>query len=318
MSRAHIPPISTSGGGTLVVITEWCPREAFGRLQGVPFHYDPDLWRRPEDLERALRDAHGLVVRNQTRVTRALVAGAGSLRVVGRLGSGLDNIEVEALRERDLPVVWTPGANAEAVAEYTIAALLLLTRPLDRWAAATRAGSWDRRPGLDLAGKTLCIIGYGHVGRRVAQKARALALQVRAYDRNATPGLHDGHRFFESALQAAFGADFLTVHVPATPDTHHLVNAHLLSMLNPGAGFINTSRGSVVDETALCQALDQNLAGAVLDVRQVEPPAPDDPLLMHPRVRHTPHVAGLTRESSIQIAVRVLSGVAAVLAGKRA
>ena len=256
------------------------------------------------------------MVRNHTRVTRDLLGAAPRLAVVGRLGSGLDNVEVEALRERGLPLIWTPGANAETVAEYTIGAFLLLTHPFDRWDAAARAGRWDREPAQDLAGKTLAIIGYGHVGRQVALRARVLGLSIRVYDRKAAPGWHDGHRFFDGPGAAALGADLLTVHVPYTADTHHLVDAAVLAALAPGASFVNTSRGGVVDEAALLHALDHGLAGAVLDVREVEPPPPGDLLLQHPRVRHSPHVAGLSRESSLVIASCVLSGVAAVLSAK--
>jgi phosphoglycerate dehydrogenase-like enzyme len=283
-------------------------------LNGHRLLYDPDLWRRPEDLERLIAAASALVVRNATPVTRRLVERAPALRVVGRLGTGLDNIDTEALNERGIRLLWAPGANAGAVAEYVILALLLASRPLDQWAAETRQGFWRRTPGEQVAGRTVAVLGYGHVGREVGARVLALGLRVRVFDRHPPPALDPRAQFFASPLAAVQGAHFLTIHLPLTGETERLVNQAVLERLAPGAYVINTSRGAIVDEEALLAALDQgHLAGAILDVRRTEPPPPDDRLLQHPRVRHTPHVAGLTHSSAREIAEIVLKGVATLL-----
>jgi len=276
--------------------------------------YDPDLWRRPDDLERLILAASALVVRNATPVTRRLLERAPRLRVVGRLGTGLDNIDTEALSQRGIRLVWTPGANAAAVAEYVMLALLLALRPIDQWATETRRGRWVRTPGEEVAGRTMAVLGYGHVGREVVARALALGLRVRVFDRHPPSSRDSRVEFVDSAEAATEGAHFLSIHLPLTADTEGFVGGALLDRLASGAFVINTSRGAILDEEALLQALDRgHLAGAILDVRRVEPPPADDRLLQHPRVRHTPHVAGLTHTSAREIAEIVLKGVATLL-----
>lgn len=258
--------------------------------------------------------ATALVVRNATAVTHRLIDAAPALRVVGRLGSGLDNIDTTALTERGIRLLWTPGANAAAVAEYTMLALLLACRPVDRWAAETRRGGWLRTPGRQLAGQRLAVLGYGHVGREVVRRAVSLDVRVRVYDRRVPAARIGPVDFVDSAEEAATGAHFLSIHLPLNDTTRCLVDARLLATLAPAAHVINTSRGGILDEAALLDALDRGqLGGAFLDVRQQEPPAVDDRLLRHPHVRHTPHVAGLTHDTARQIADTVLQGVATLL-----
>lgn len=285
---------------------------------------DPTLWRDPERLHDVLETAEALIVRNQTRVDAALLAAAPRLRVIGRLGVGLDNIDLPSARERGITVTAGRNANAIAVAEYVLAAMLHSARNLPAADASVRAGQWDRTSfgGHELWGKTLGLIGAGEIGRRVARRARAFGMGVVAYDPLVGPyddaPAEQGIALLPLADVLA-RADFVSLHVPLLPATRHLVNVATLSSMRPGAVLINTSRGAIVDEAALLQALDSGRpAFAVLDVREQEPPPPDDPLRQHPAVLLTPHIAGLTAEAQERTSRLVVGDVLRVLDGERA
>jgi (S)-sulfolactate dehydrogenase len=304
----------------MVIVTEWCPPDLLERyLDPMPYRYDPALaYARPASHQFAGVEA--LVVRNRTPVGVAWLDAAPDLRVVGRLGSGLDNVDQAALQERGVRLVWAPGLNAGAVAEYVLGALVLAVRSLDDRFAATRT-QWEREAlGRELRGRRLVLVGLGHAGRAVASQATALGMRVFAHD----PRLASTHPAWADAARverlddALTIADFLSLHVPATPLTKNLLNRTTLALLPPNAYVINTARGSLIDEAALLEALDAGrIAGATLDVRAAEPPPPDDPIRRHPRVRSTPHVAGLTEESQRRIAAHVLAEVRRILMAPR-
>lgn len=305
-----------------VVISESIFEDALVELREVAeLHYDPDLYRNREALGRALSRADALIVRNQTRVDEALLAQTPRLRVVGRLGVGLDNLDREALRARGVVLTWSPGSNAVSVAEYVMGAMLLSARRFVGVAAETRQGQWNRfaAVGTELRGKHLGIIGLGDIGSRLARRAQAFGMTVLAHD----PALHPDHfalqefgvflADLESVLQTS---DFISLHAPLTPATRHLLGARTLELVKPGATLINTARGGLIDEQALVAALQRGrLAGAVLDVREQEPPEEDDPLRELPNVILTPHVAGVTEESNRRTSFRVVRDVLRVLLG---
>lgn len=281
---------------------------------GYPFCYEPNLWRDPEALRQALAGATALIVRNRIRVDGALLEAAPRLRVVGRLGTGLDNVDQEALGARGVALVHAPGANAPGVAEYVLAALFHLARGLPRAAQGE-----DRLAlgGFELAGKTLGLVGLGEVGLRVAHRAKTLGMRVVGYDPLRRP--------WEAALEVAgveflpleevlAEAQFLSLHAPLTPETRGLVGREVLARMRPGAYLINTARGELVDHHALYEALRSgHLAGAVLDVTDPEPLPPDHPLREIENCLLTPHIAGLTRESQARVGERVVRGILEVL-----
>lgn len=303
-----------------VLVTEEMDAEALDTLAArIHVDHHPQLWRNPVALMEAVRGAHALIVRNRTRVDRALLDAGVQLRVVGRLGVGLDNIDTAAIRERGIVLVVPRGVNAAAVAEYVFAAMLAASRDLAGASASVKAGRWDRErfSGEELSGRTLGIVGMGAIGRRVALRARAFGLRLLACD----PGIDVAELpLSESAVtlcdldQLLAESDYVTLHCPLTPATHHLLDVERIGRLRPGAVLINAARGGIVDEAALVAALVAGrLRLAVLDVREVEPPAVPDPLTRFDNVILTPHVAGATHEASRRAGLRVARGILAAL-----
>jgi D-3-phosphoglycerate dehydrogenase len=306
-----------------VVVSEWIDERALARLAARhTLVADPRLFADVPALHAALADADAWVVRNQTRVDAAALAQAPRLRVVGRVGVGLDNLDLDALRTAGVAVTWAPGSNAASVAEYVLGALLHLWRRFDAATEQVRAGGWDRQAfmGHEAMGRTLGVVGLGDIGARVARRAAAFGLRVVATD----PLLHDasfsvqelGVRLLPLPELLA-ESDAVTLHVPLLPSTRGLIAADAIARMRPGALLVNTSRGGLVDEAALAAALTEGrLGGAALDVRDREPPGPDDPLAAVPRLLLTPHVAGITHESNARASLHVADEVLRVLAGE--
>jgi len=306
-----------------IVVTEWMPT-GIERLQAIgEVIYEPSLWHARARLFDLLADCQALIVRNQTRVDAELLARAPALRVVGRLGVGLDNLDLPALRARGVTVVTGGQANAIAVAEYTIGAMIALARRLPAADRSTKGGGWDRAAfgsGAELYGKTLGLVGLGDIGARVARRAIAFGMRVIAHDPLLTP-THFAAAELGVALVALDdvlrASDFVSLHLPLSPTTANLINAERLALMKPTAVLINSSRGGLVDEAALAEALRAGrLGGAALDVRAQEPPMSDDPLAALVNVLLTPHVAGLTAESQARVCATVADDVLRVLRGE--
>lgn len=306
-----------------VVITELIWEPALAPLRAAAeVVYAADLWRRPDELQAQLADADALVVRNQTRVTAELLAAAPGLKVVGRLGVGLDNIDLAAARARGAQVVFARSSNAVAVAEYVFAAMFAASRRLAEASADTRAGGWDRQrfTGGELYGKTLGIVGLGDIGGRLARRAQAFGMTILAADPQVGASALVAAEFGVqlTTLEALLAeSDFVSLHVPLVPATRQLINAERLAMMKPTAWLINTARGGVVDEAALAAALRAGRpAGAALDVRASEPPGPDDVLAGLDNCILTPHTAGITAESNRRTATMVIDDILRVLSGQ--
>jgi len=308
----------------MIVISEVMDGVGIQRLSGSDdVHYDPLLWQSADNLARWISQADALIVRNQTPVTAALLRQAERLKVVGRLGVGLDNIDLATARAQHIAVVTAQGANAVAVAEYVFACLLRFTRDLETVGASVRQGAWNRGlGGTELFGKTLGLIGLGDIAQRIVLRAQAFGLRILAYDpwqlatRMVTMELGVSLVPWEELLQSS---DFISVHVPLTNQTRRLIDAEALSKMQPGAYLINTSRGGVVDEAALLDAVRQGtLAGAALDVRHQEPPSMDDELRTMERILGTPHIAGLTQEAGRRTVEMVAEDVLRILSGQPA
>jgi (S)-sulfolactate dehydrogenase len=268
-----------------------------------------------------VRDLPGLIVRNRTPVDKALLDLAPRLKVVGRLGVGLDNIDVKACEARSIEVCSARGANATSVAEYAIAmAMILLRRRAYLDTHRLVAGEWPREElgrGLELAGKRLGIIGLGSIGGTTARKARALDMRVTAFD----PYLPDEHENWNVAQKVTFGellatSDVITVHCPLNAETRGMIGAKELARVRRGAVLINSARGGIVDEAACAAALRTGpLAAAALDVFDYEPIRSEAGKLFAgiPNVVLTPHISGVTAEANHRVSLMTVESVAAVL-----
>jgi D-3-phosphoglycerate dehydrogenase len=245
------------------------------------------------------------------------------LKVIAKHGVGTDNIDVGAATARRIPVVFTPAANANAVAEHAITLMLALSRRIATADRAVREGKWTDRPpleGVELVDKKLGVVGLGRVGSRVARIAAAgLGMNVIAFDPMIQPGNYDGPATLVGSIDELLPeCDFLTLHVPLTSQTNQLLGRGNLARLKPGCRIVNTSRGQVIDEAALVEALQRGtIAGAALDVFENEPLPTDHPLCRAPNVLLTPHVSSSTRESLERMATHAAQGVVDVLEGRR-
>jgi D-3-phosphoglycerate dehydrogenase len=283
----------------------------------------PDLWKDPKALAARANDCRALIVRNQTQVTQEVLAAAPRLIVIGRAGIGLDNIDVESASRAGVIVTYAPEQNAISVAEFCIGLMLSLARMIPQANRETKRGQWNRQSwvGTELYGKTLGIIGAGKIGCLTAKRAQGFGMKIVAYDPFVDP---DSISFSELngelvELDDLFGrADVVSCHVPVTPQTRELIDRNLLKRMKKSAFLINTSRGEVLHETDLVDALkNHTIAGAALDVRACEPPAANE-LEKLPNVILTPHIAAFTHEAQTRVVRAVCEDVSRVLEGKRA
>ena len=299
-----------------VVISEFLDSSALDRFRDVApvIAYEPDLWRHPARLRESVHDADALVVRNQTQVNRAVLTGATRLKAVARLGVGLDNIDVDAAKEKGVREEWPRGANAIAGAEF-----VLLYRNLDAAARHVREGGWSRLEfgGLEIAGRRLGLVGLGEIGLRVATRASALGLEVWAADPVRIPdeaAVQENRIRVVPLNELLASCEILSLHAPLTSETANLLNRKSLQMVPAGASIVNTARGGLVDSLSLAEALNSgHIGGAVLDVTEPEPLPPDHPLRRAPNVWLTPHIAGLTEEAQQRITSRVAADLRRIL-----
>jgi len=254
-----------------------------------------------EELKGKVRDYDVLVVRSRTKVTREIIEAGEKLKVVGRAGAGIDNIDVEAAKEKGVKVLNTPEAPAIAVAELTIGLLLSLARQIPRADSSMKEGRWAKKEfkGWQLNGKTFGVIGLGHIGEKVARLAKAFGMKILITKR--TPPSPEILKELEAEFvpldELLRRSDIVSLHVPLTPQTHHMIGEREIQLMKDGAFIINTSRGAVIDEKALFKALKSGkLGGAALDVYEVEPPE-DYSLMKLPNVVCTPHIGAQTVEA---------------------
>lgn len=279
-------------------------------------------WREGRSFEdEELRAADAIIVR-LVRVDTALLKRAVNLRVIGRHGAGVDNVDLEAATGRGIPVVFTPHANANAVAEHTVLLMLALARNLvaaDKAVRESHFGLRNHLAGFELRHKILSVIGYGSIGSKVAEICRSgFGMRILAYDPFVRRQI-DGITFVGSLEQVLETADVVTLHLPLIDETHHLLDAAMLRRMKPSASLINTSRGAVIDTAALAEVLRSgHLAGAAIDVFEQEPLGPEHPLMSAPRTVLSPHLASSTQEAQDQMAETVARQVLDVLQGKSA
>lgn len=304
-----------------IVISEFMDEAAIAGFSGNDrVLYAPGLVDDRLTLLAELADADALIVRNRTQVDADLLSAAPQLKVVGRLGVGLDNIDLDACRARGIEVCPATGANSLSVAEYVISCTLILLRGAFGSNASMIAGEWPRQRlvGREASGQTLGLIGYGEIARTVAALARPLGMHISAFD----PFLSDDDRSWadverHKTVAALLGsADVVSLHVPLTKQTHNLIDAAAIAAMKPGAILINTARGGIVDEAALANALRSGrLGGAALDVFAQEPltAAAGAAFDGVPNLVLTPHIAGVTNEANGRVSTVTVENVKRVL-----
>ena len=305
-----------------ILITEFMDAPAVAQLQQAhEVRYDPQMVDQPEAMLHAAAEVDALIVRNRTQVRGALLQALARCKVVGRLGVGLDNIDVAACEARGVQVIPATGANALSVAEYVIGTAMLLLRGAYQSQAAMVQGQWPRNAlssGREIHGKTLGLIGYGSIGQLTARLAQALGMQVQAHDALMAP---DHPAFASTGVQAVSldtllaASDVISLHVPLLPSTQNLINASRLAQIKPGAIVINSARGGVVDEAAVVAALRSgHLGGAALDVFEQEPLKSGAMFADCPNLILTPHIAGVSLESNERVSDLIARKVLEVLA----
>ncbi|MCY2960067.1 MAG: phosphoglycerate dehydrogenase [Planctomycetota bacterium] len=262
-----------------------------------------------DQLVAAVPGCHALVVRSATKVTRRVIEASDRLRVVGRAGVGVDNVDCDAATERGIVVMNTPTGNTVTTAELAVALIVSLARHVPRADRLMKAGQWTKKglTGTELTGKTLGVVGFGRIGRVVAERGLGLRMKVIAHDPFLAPGAATIPGVELVDLEHLLArADFVTLHVPFSDATKNLISKQRIALMKKGARLVNAARGGLVDEAALLEALEKgHLGGAALDVFEVEPPAKDSPLVLRDDVIATPHLGASSHEAQHQVAVDV-------------
>lgn len=267
-----------------------------------------EAWDEPkENLPSLISDCDAIVVRGATKVTKELMDAAPNLRVIGRAGIGLDNVDLEHANERNITVVNTPAATTVSVAELTFLLILASVRNVVAGTVTTKAGKWEKKAlkGFEVFGKTLGVIGIGRIGSAVGERAEAFGMKVLAYD-----PFVQSDRFENVSLDELIGkSDFITLHLPLTPDTKHMISTEQFARMKDGVVVLNVARGGTIDEGALYDAMvSGKVRVAALDTFEVEPPV-GSRLLEHPNLICTPHIGAQTAEGQLRAGIQVAERV---------
>ena len=300
-----------------ILITEFMDEDAVAQLQAkFDVTYLPNLVDDRAKLCGMLSDVAAIIVRNRTQVDAELLAAAPNLKLVGRLGVGLDNIKLDLCKARNIKVIPATGANALAVAEYVMATSVMLLRGAYHATTQVAAGQWPRTAlssGREARGSTLGLVGFGNIGQETAKLCTAIGMKIIAFDPviPASDPMWEKFSATSVSLDTIFRtANVVSLHVPFVPETKQLVNKERLAMMPKGAILINTARGEVVDEIAVAEALRSgHLGGAALDVFAPEPLAAGSVLAECPNLILTPHIAGVTHEANIRVSTLIADKV---------
>jgi D-3-phosphoglycerate dehydrogenase len=302
---------STPGAPTIVVADD-LPKSALALLQAEGWTVDARTGRTPDQLAADVANAEAIVVRSATKVTAALIEAAPKLRVIARAGTGVDNVDVAAASARGIVVMNAPGANSVSVAELALGQILSLARHLPAADAAMKQGKWEKKKflGEEIRDKTLGLAGLGRIGQEVARRAAAFGMRIIAHDPFISDLVAADLGVELVSLDDVFArADYVSLHLPSTPQTRHLVNAERLAKAKKGIRIINTARGELIDEAALADAIEAGqVGGAALDVF-VKEPTVDQRLQMLPQVVATPHIAASTREGQELVGVETAAAL---------
>ena len=326
MTHVHkeTPDVVASVGTLKILVTDRIAHEGIELLheQLPDAHIDERPGIKPDELKAIIGNYTALVVRSETQVTSAILAAATQLKIVGRAGAGVDNIDTEAATRQGILVVNSPTGNSIAAAEHSIAMLLALARHIPAAAASMRAGKWEksRFVGVEVRNKVLGIVGLGNVGMAVARRAQALEMQILAFSPSISPDLARKSGITLMSLEEVIQqADFITLHTSLTNANRGLLGERQLRMMKPEARLINCARGGLIDEEALLKVLNEgHLAGVALDVFSQEPIRDSETLkqiIAHERVIATPHLGASTKEAQIGVAIDVVEQIVSVLRG---
>jgi D-3-phosphoglycerate dehydrogenase len=278
-------------------------------LRKAGFEVDVKMGMSPDELKAAIPPYHGIVIRSATKVTAEVVEAAENLRVIGRAGSGLDNVDKPAATKKGIVVMNTPGGNTITTAEHTVALMVALARNIPQATASMKSGKWEKKKfmGVEFFNKTLGIVGLGQIGSQVAKKARGMEMNVIAYDPFLSEEKADAVGIRKGSLEEIFReSDFITLHAPLTNETKNLISKKTIKMMKPGVRIINCARGGIVNEKDLYDAIEEGrMAGAALDVFEQEPPPADHPLFKLDNVICTPHLGAATGEAQENVAIAV-------------
>jgi D-3-phosphoglycerate dehydrogenase / 2-oxoglutarate reductase len=289
-----------------VLIADEMSKKAVDLLSGAGFQVDVKTGMKPEELAAVIGQYHGLGIRSASKVTAAVLANPGKLKIIGRAGVGVDNIDVKAATEKGVLVINTPQGNAAAAAELAIGLMFALARKIPGADASMKRGEWEKKKfmGVEIAGKTLGVVGLGNIGRNAASRGVGLGMNVIGYDPFPPKELPNGVKLV-SLDEVITKSDFVTLHVPLTDGTKNLFNADTFAKMKKGSFLINCARGGIVDESAVLAALESGqLAGAALDVFGKEPPVPA-PLFNHDNVIFTPHLGASSKEAQEKVAIEL-------------
>ena len=294
-----------------VLVSDPISEKGVDALRSSPeISVDVNTGLKPEELLKIIGDYHGLVVRSETKVTPEVFAAAKNLKSIGRAGVGVDNINLPAATDHGVVVMNTPSGNTISTAEHAFALMLSLARNVGQAHHSMISGRWDRKTlqGVEMFGKRLAILGMGRIGTEFAKRAQAFGMTVVAFDPFLTAARAQSLKveLAETAADALKGADVVTLHIPLTPETKHILNAERIALMNPGALIVNCARGGLVDEAAAKASIDAgHLAGIALDVYEVEPPPADFPLFTAKKAVFTPHLGASTAEAQENVGIEV-------------
>jgi len=284
------------------------------------FQVDVKLGLKPEELKSIIKDYQALLVRSATKVTKDIIDAASNLKVIGRAGVGLDNVDLDAATQKGIIVMNTPGGNTISTAEHAVSMILSLSRSIPQANASTKKGEWKRSKfmGVEVYAKVLGIVGFGRIGKEVAKRALSFGMRVLAYDPFLSREVAETLGVEVVELKDLFEqSDYITVHTPLTEETKHIVSTKQFAIMKKGVRIINCARGGIIDEQALIQAIkDGKVSGAALDVFEKEPLSPDNELLKLENVIVTPHLGASTEEAQVNVAIEVAEIVRDALLGR--
>jgi D-3-phosphoglycerate dehydrogenase len=273
------------------------------------FQVDVKTDLKPEDLKKIIKEYDALLVRSATKVTKEIIDAAENLKVIGRAGVGLDNVDLEAATQKGIIVMNTPGGNTISTAEHTMSMILALARNIPQASSSTKKGEWKRSKfmGIELYGKILGIIGFGRIGKEVAKRALSFNMKIMTYDPFLSREVAETMGIEVVELKELLrDSDYITVHTPLTEETKHMISNDEFALMKKGVRLINCARGGIIDEAALINAIKEGkVAGVAIDVFEKEPPAPENELLKLDNVVVTPHLGASTEEAQINVAIEV-------------
>ena len=295
-----------------VLVSDSLSERGIQILRQAGLEVDVKTGMKPEELKACIGQYHGIVIRSATKVTSEIIDAATNLKVIGRAGSGLDNVDKAAATKKGIVVMNTPGGNTVTTAEHTIAMLFSMARMIPQATGSMCAGKWEKKKfmGVELFKKTMGVVGFGNIGREVGKRCQCMGMDVLAYDPFLSEEAASAMNVEKVSVEELFRrADFITIHTPLTADTRNLVNRESIKTMKDGVRIINCARGGIINEADLLDALNSGkVAGAALDVLEVEPPV-NNPLVGHERVVTTPHLGASTGEAQENVAIAVAEQV---------